>query len=82
VESADAHSTTCTFAVMGPSGRHLQEQVVETNGELLVEFVRSIPGERYLCLEEGAQSEWRYEVLEPHPQHRPLWKNMPPRSIN
>jgi transposase len=62
----DAHSTTCTFAVVGPSGRRLKEQVLETNGKLLVEFVRSIAGDRYLCLEEGAQSEWLYEVLEPH----------------
>ena len=62
----DAHSTTCTFAVVGPSGRHLKKQTVETNGKLLVEFVRSIAGDRYLCLEEGAQSEWLYEVLEPH----------------
>lgn len=62
----DAHSTTCTFAVMGPSGRRLKLQVLETNGKLLVEFLRSIPGDRYLALEEGAQSEWLYEVLEPH----------------
>ena len=62
----DAHSTTCTFAVMGPTGRHLQERVLETNGKALVEFVRRVPGDRYLCLEEGAQSEWLYEVLEPH----------------
>lgn len=62
----DAHSTSCTFAVMGPTGRHLREQVLETNGKVLVEFVRSVAGDRYLCLEEGAQSEWLYEVLEPY----------------
>ena len=44
----DAHSTTCTFAVMGPSGRRLKEQVLETNGRLMVEFLRSIAGDRYL----------------------------------
>ena len=42
-----------------------KEQVLETNGRLMVEFVRSIAGDRYLCLEEGSQSEWLYEVLEP-----------------
>jgi transposase len=62
----DAHSTTCTFAVMGASGRRLKEQVLETNGKLLVEFVRSVAGDRYVCLEEGAQSEWLYEILEPY----------------
>jgi hypothetical protein len=40
--------------------------MVETNGKVLVDFVKSIAGDGYLCLEEGAQSEWLYEVLEPH----------------
>jgi transposase len=62
----DAHSQSCTFAVMGPSGRRLQERVLETHGTVLVDFVRSIPGDRYLCFEEGALSEWLYELLEPY----------------
>ena len=61
----DAHSQTCTAAVMGPSGRRLQEQVLETNGKVLVSFLKSIAGDRYLCFEEGALSEWLYEMLEP-----------------
>ena len=37
----DAHSQTCTAAVMGMSGKRLREQVLETNGKLLVDFVRT-----------------------------------------
>ena len=59
-----AHSKTCTFVVLGPSGRRLRSEVVETNGSELVEFVRSVPGCRHRCLEEGAQSAWLYETLE------------------
>jgi len=62
----DAHSQTCTFAVTGPSGKRLREQVVETNGKLLVDFVKSIAGTKHLCLEEGTHSEWLYELLKPH----------------
>ena len=62
----DAHSATCTFAVMGATGRRLKEQVLETNGKVLVEFLKGIAGDRYLCMEEGTQREWLYEVLEPH----------------
>ena len=29
----DAHSASCTVAVVGPSGRRLQSQVLETNGK-------------------------------------------------
>jgi transposase len=40
--------------------------VVETNGQALVEHLKAIPGKRYVCLEEGAQSAWLYEILSPH----------------
>ncbi|HUJ74045.1 MAG TPA: transposase, partial [bacterium] len=41
-------------------------RIVETNGEALVEAVRSIPGHRHLCLEEGTHSAWLHELLAPH----------------
>lgn len=62
----DAHGSSCTFAVVGPSGRKLRQDVVETNGTALVRYVRSIPGRKHLCLEEGTSSAWLYEVLSPH----------------
>jgi len=62
----DAHAQSCTLTVMGPSGRHLKCQVVETNGRALVDAVRNVPGQRHLCLEEGTQSAWLYELLRPH----------------
>jgi hypothetical protein len=52
----DAHGTSCTFGVVGPSGRKLRQDVVETSGAALVEYVRRIPGRKHLCLEEGTQS--------------------------
>lgn len=62
----DAHGQSCTLCVMGPSGRRLAHHVVETNGKALVEQIRSIAGERHVCMEEGTQSEWLCEVLQPH----------------
>jgi transposase len=50
---------------MGPTGRRLTSRVVETSGHALVEAIRGIPGRIHLCLEEGAQSNWLYEILEP-----------------
>jgi transposase len=61
----DAHAQTCTLAVMGPTGRRLTSRVVETNGHALREAIRGIPGRIHLCLEEGTQSSWLYEILEP-----------------
>lgn len=62
----DAHATSCTFAVVSASGKRLQSVVVETNGRALVEYVRTLPGRLHLCLEEGTQSAWLYEVLSRH----------------
>ncbi len=62
----DSHAASCTLAVIGPSGKRLKSMVVETNGAALVEAVRSIPGRRHLCLEEGELSAWLYELLAPH----------------
>ncbi len=62
----DAHGRSCTFGVIGPSGRKLRHDVVETTGTALVEYLRRIPGRKHLCLEEGTQSAWLYEILSPH----------------
>lgn len=62
----DVHAASTTVAVVGPSGRRLKELVVETNGKALVEALKIIAGRRHVCLEEGTQAEWLYEVLKPH----------------
>jgi hypothetical protein len=62
----DTHGASCTFGVIGPSGRKLRRDVVETNGAALVSYLRGIPGRKHLCLEEGVQSAWLYEILSPH----------------
>lgn len=43
----DAHGTSCTFGVIGPSGRKLRCDVVETNGAALVNYLRNIPGRKH-----------------------------------
>jgi len=62
----DAHASSCTVAVIGPSGRRLQSQVLETNAKVLIGFLKTIPGTLHLCLEEGTHSHWLYEMLKPH----------------
>jgi transposase len=64
----DAHSSSCTAAVVSPRGRRLQTQVLETNARVLVSFLKTIPKPRHLCLEEGTHASWLYEVLSPHVQ--------------
>ena len=62
----DQRAASTTFAVLGESGKRLSSHVVETNGQALVEQRKTIPGKRHVCLEEGTQSAWLYEILSPH----------------
>lgn len=62
----DVHSTSCTVAVIGASGRRLKTQVVETSAPALIAFLEAISGRKRVCLEEGVQAAWLYEVLSPH----------------
>jgi hypothetical protein len=62
----DVHAASTTMAVVGPTGRRIRSQVLDTSAGPLVEAFRGIGGERHVCLEEGLQSSWLYEALEPH----------------
>ncbi len=59
----DVHAQSCTIAVMGASGRRLNLLVAETNGWTVKQAIAAIPGSRRICLEEGTQSAWLYELL-------------------
>ena len=61
----DVHAASCTLAVISEKGRRLRDFPVETNGQALVEAVRMIPGHKHLVFEEGLQSAWLYETLDP-----------------
>jgi transposase len=61
----DVHTESCTFAIMGPTGKRLREITVETNGKVLTDAVRSIAGKKHVCIEEGTHAEWVYELLHP-----------------
>lgn len=61
----DVHTSSCTIAVMGPSGKRLRHWQVETERQVLVQAIRSVAGPRHICFEEGTLSDWVYELLEP-----------------
>ena len=39
----DVHSASCTIGVLSAKGKRLSSTVLETNGKVLVEFLRLIP---------------------------------------
>src|SRR3972149_5378633 len=61
----DAHSSTCTFNVTDERGREIDNTTIETNGRLLVKYLRGIGGIKKLTFEECELSNWLYEILNP-----------------
>jgi len=60
------HSKSTTAAIIDGRGKRISSQVLETNGNTLVEFFKLQPGRVHLCVEEGTQSRWLVEILRPH----------------
>ncbi len=63
---ADVHAASCTFAVVSASGKLVRRDVVETNGGALIGYLRQIPGNLHLCIEESEWSQWLAEILRAH----------------
>lgn len=59
----DVHMSTCTFCVMDKDGREVDNTTIETNGRLIINYVRSIGGTKKLTFEECELSGWLYETL-------------------
>ena len=47
----DVHATSCTAAVVDAQGKRLRSYVIETNGQALVEFLKTQRGMLHVCLE-------------------------------
>ena len=62
----DVHSASCTAGVLSAKGKRLKSVILETNGKVLVEFLKTIPSKRHLIIEEGTHSNWLHEILSPH----------------
>jgi len=62
----DVHAGSCTLGTLDARGKQLRQDVVETNGRALVEYLRRQPGQVHLCLEESEWAPWLWEILGPH----------------
>ena len=61
----DVHASSCTLAVIGPSGKRLGTQVVETNARALIEVLRAIPKRRHHRAENVWARTWWRRMREP-----------------
>lgn len=61
----DVHAKSSSFGIIDHKGKRVGQAVVETNGAALIEYIKTIPGQKNVCMEEGTQSAWLYEILSP-----------------
>lgn len=59
----DAHSSTCTFCVIDKNGIVIDLITIRTNGQLIVNYIRSLKSKKMLTFEECELSSWLYEIL-------------------
>lgn len=59
----DVHSSNCNFSVMDKNGVEIDSAIVETNGRLLIDYIRSIEGPKKLVFEECELSQWLHDIL-------------------
>jgi transposase len=62
----DVHVESTTCVVLEANGKRLKTEVVPTTAPALIRFVRSLGGQLHVVTEEGQQSTWVYETLQPH----------------
>lgn len=62
----DVHTASCSICVLDARGKQLRRDVVETNGQALVGYLKQISGRLHLCFEESEWAAWLWEILSPH----------------
>ena len=61
----DVHAQTTVVAVLTDSGKRAEHRVLQTRPADIIAMLKELPKPRRLILEEGNQSEWLSQVLEP-----------------
>ena len=61
----DVHKLTIAIAVLDAYGKFVSRTVIQTSTEAVREFFQHLGGEVHLTFEEGNQSAWLYDVVEP-----------------
>jgi transposase len=68
------HSST--ICVLSATGKRVSREVVETNGQVLIGFIRKLRGTLHVCIEESTWSEWLYEILSPYAAELVVYQNV------
>jgi transposase len=71
----DVHRDSSTICVVRATGKRASREVIETNGQALVCYLKGLRGTLHVCIEEGPWSEWLHEILSPHVAELVVYQN-------
>ena len=71
----DTHRDSSTLCVLSATGKRVTQEVVATNGHVLVDLLREQRGTLHVCIEESTWSEWLYEILSPYASHLVVYQS-------
>ena len=62
----DVHKATTVIAVLNAVGKVVQETIIETKAEAILDFIKGQRGTLHVSFEEGTQAAWLYDLIQPH----------------
>jgi len=62
----DVHKATTVIAVVDAAGEVLQETIIQTKAEAILDFIKGQRGTPHVAFEEGTQAAWLYDLIQPH----------------
>jgi transposase len=62
----DVHKATTVIAVLNDQGKVVQETIIETKQEAILDFLKSQRGTLHVTFEEGTQAAWLYDMIQPN----------------
>jgi transposase len=62
----DVHKATTVIAVLSAQGKVVQETIIETKAEAILDFIKGQRGTLQVAFEEGTQAAWLYDLIQPY----------------
>jgi transposase len=62
----DVHKATTVIAVVNVAGKVVQEAIIETKAEAILDFIKGQRGTLHVAFEEGTQATWLYDLIQAH----------------
>ena len=62
----DVHKAMTVIAVLNTVGKVVQETIIETKADAILDLIKGQRGTLHVAFEEGTQAAWLYDLIQPH----------------